>query len=156
MQKIFGVAMTLAFLTWCVSVAFKGMGPGPGVVFDELLDDRASISDLDGFVHKGDSYKVQLRFVAEEDWILALSHRGFRPTDCESVRSVIRFSLLRTAAWPPWRPEELKDAVCFRRQGSNKWSAAAREALLAEPEGGWVYFASEGLEHDRGFPDPGR
>lgn len=87
---------------------------------------------------------------------MALSHRGFREVDCEGVRTVIRFSLSRIAVWPPWRPEALTGALCYRRQGTNAWSTDAREVLLAEADGGWVYFASEGLEPDRAMPEEGK
>ena len=142
----------LAFLIWCVSVAFKGMGPGPEAVFEALIDDPSEVASLDGFVRKGDGYNVQLRFQAEDDWIRALPHRGFVKFDCDSVRDQIRFSLMRVAAWPPWRPEAIDDPVCFRRTGENEWSPQGRDLILAEPEGGWVYFSGEGREHDRALP----
>lgn len=155
MKKVIFAAFVAAFVVWCVSVAFKSMGPGPEVVFSQLLEDRDSVAELDGFVRKWDGHDVQLRFVAEEDWIQALPYRGFRKADCPGVRAVIRFSLLRTAVWPPWRPEQLEDVLCFRRRGDNAWSPDARDLLLAEREGGWVYFASEGREHDRAMPGHG-
>jgi hypothetical protein len=154
-KKLFFAACVGAFIVWCVSVAVKSMGSGPEVVFSELLEDRESVSELDGFVRKGDGYDVQMRFLAEDDWIRALPYQGFEKADCLGVRAVIRFSLLRTAVWPPWRPEELHDVLCFRRRGKNAWSPDARELLLVEPDSGWVYFASEGREHDRALPGYG-
>ena len=155
MKKLLGAGFVVAFLIWCVSVAFKGMGPPASVVFEALLDDPGDVTELDGFVQKGDGYNVHLRFRVEEDWIFAIPNRGFREVDCHGVRAVIRFSVIRSAAWPPWRPEELVDAVCFRRQGENEWSPNGRDVLLVSPEQGWVYFSGEGIEHDRAMPGYG-
>src|SRR5690606_4598640 len=150
-RVLWGLA-PLAFAMWCISVVFKGLGPGPKVVFEELLDDASEVSSVDGFVRKGDGYTVHLRFVAEEDWIRALPHRGFVKFDCDSAREQIHFSVMRVAAWPPWLPERIDDPICFRRAGENKWSPQGRDWLLAEPGGGWVYFSGEGREHDRALP----
>lgn len=150
--KLVGFCLALLFLTWCASVAFKSMGPSPQFVVEELLGDADRVSELDGFVRKGDVYDVQVRFMAEEDFILALPHKGFQEMDCADAQTTIGFSLMRLAAWPPWRPEDLTNVVCFRRTGENKWSPRGRDVILAEAEGGWVYFAGEGPEHDRAMP----
>lgn len=131
------------------------MGPGAEVVFDALLGDPANVSDFDGFVRKGDRYDVQIRFLADQDWIQGLPYRGFTESDCETARTKIRFSLLRVAAYPLWRPEALTDVVCYRRLGENAWSANGRDYILAEAGGGWVYFGGEGREHDRALPSEG-
>lgn len=150
-KVVFGI-FALCFLIWCTSVAFKGMGSGPDVVFESLLGDPAQVSDLDGFVRTGDGYDVQIRFRAEEDWLWSLSHLGFIKADCKSVSNRIRFSIMRVAAWPPWRPEDLADVTCFRRTGENDWSPRGRDQILAESRGGWVYFDGEGSEHTRALP----
>ncbi len=155
MAKLFGAAFVAGFLIWCTSIALKGMGPSPARVFEMLLQDAESVSDLDGFVSKRNGYDVQIRFIAEEDWVFSIPSMGFREADCSGVRSVIRFSILRVAAWPIWRPEDIKEAVCFRRMGPNGWSPNGRDVLLVTPEGGWVYFAGEGPPHDRALPDYG-
>jgi hypothetical protein len=150
--KLIGAALALAFLIWCASVAFKGMGPGADVVVDALLGDSADVTDLDGFVRAGDGYDVQIRFRAEEDWVLSIPHQGFAETECGRVKQTIRYSLLRTAAWPPWTPEKLEGVVCFSRSGENQWSPNGRDMILAEEEGGWVYFAGKGREHTKNLP----
>lgn len=156
MGKLAFFLCAVLFGTWFVSVAFKGMGPGVDDVFDALLGDSARVTDLDGFVRKGDGYDVQIRFKASDDFVRALPHQGFGPIDCSAAREVINFSPMRLAAWPLWRPEALTDAVCFRRTGENEWSPRGRDLLLAEPGGGWVYFAGEGEEHDRAMPEADR
>jgi hypothetical protein len=156
LAKLILAALVLVFLVWSTSVAFKGMGPGPDVVFDALLGDSSEVTDLDGFVRKGDAYDVQIRFMADDNWLATLRYKGFETTDCSHVREVINFSVMRLAAWPPWRPEELTDAVCYRRYGENEWSPNARDVLLADPDGGWVYFAGEGMEHNRAMPESDR
>lgn len=143
------------FLVWCVSIVSKGMGPGAGEVFKAFLGDPDEVSDLDGFVHRGDGYDVQVRFRAGSEWIAGLPYRDFTKTDCTTARTKIRFSFMRLAAWPLWRPEELTGAVCYRRFGENAWSPNGRDYILADPRGGWVYFAGEGREHDRAFPAEG-
>lgn len=142
----------VAFAIWGVSVAFKGMGPSPEVVFEALLGDPSEVEVLDGFVQKGDGYAVQIRFVAGDDWVRSLPSRGFSETDCGHVRQIINFSLLRVAVWPPWRPEDVDQPTCFSRVGKNEWSPQGRDFVLANKEGGFVYFAGEGREHDRALP----
>lgn len=153
MNRLFVLLLAGAFLVWCASVAFKSQGPSPEVVVEELLGPVSGATEVDGFVRKGDTYEVQVRFLAEEDFVYSLPHRGFRETDCQAVRLVIRFSLLRVAAYPLWTPDELIDAVCFQRDAENRWSPRGRDVLLYSPSTGWVYFASEGREHDRAMPE---
>lgn len=156
MSKLVLGVVVLFFLAWGISVAFKGMGPGPDVVFDALLGDPSEVTDLDGFVRKGDAYDVQIRFVAQDDWVAALPYKGFVKTECGHVRDIINFSVMRLAAWPLWRPEKLSEVICYRRYGENEWSPNGRDVILAEPHGGWVYFAGVGMEHDRAMPESDR
>jgi hypothetical protein len=142
----------LAFLVWCISAVFKGLGPAPEAVFDALLDDSSEVDSLDGFVRQGDGYTVHIRFRAGDDWIRALPHRGFVEFDCGSAREHIHFSVMRVAAWPLWLPEGVDEPLCFRRAGENKLSPQGRDWILAEEGGGWVYFSGEGREHDRALP----
>lgn len=148
-------ALVLLFLIWCASVAFKGLGPGADVVVQELIDEDADVSELDGFVRKGDGYDVHIRFQAEQDFIEGLPYRGFTKAECSSARLQINFSWMRLAAWPLWRPEDLAEVVCFRRFSENAWSPNGRDYILAEVGGGWVYFSGAGREHDRALPDEG-
>lgn len=154
--KIVMATGAAAFLVWCTSVAFKSMGSGPEAIFEALLGNPDEVSELDGFVRTGDGYDVQIRFIAEDDWIRAIPYKGFRETTCETVRTKVRFSLMRVAIWPPWRPEDLGDATCYRRNGRNELSASGRDVMLVDRDTGWVYFAGEGREHDKALPSSDR
>ncbi len=138
-----------------VSLAFKNLGPPPHAVFEALLtdvDDR--IEEVDGFVSRREGYDVHLRFRATDDFVTSLPYLGFSKASCEQVRTKIKFHPMRVAVWPPWRPETLEEPLCLERLGENAWSPRGRDYVLAEADGGWVYFSGSGREYDRNTPDP--
>jgi hypothetical protein len=153
-SKLFWGLVAAFGALWVISMSLKGLGPSPRKVFEGLIDsDDGRAVDFDGFVRRQDGYEAELRFRASDDWIASLPYLGFRRADCGEVRQHVKFSPLRVAAWPPWLPERLEDVVCYQRQGRNEWSPNGRDFLLAEPNGGWVYFSGAGQKYDRAFMD---
>jgi hypothetical protein len=154
LQKILIGAAVLFGILWGASAVTKGLGPGPRVVFEALLDrESARVGDFDGFVSQRNGYDSHLRFRATEDWVAAIPYLGFREAACDAVRSHVHFSVMRLAAWPPWRPEELENVRCYERLGANKWSVRGRDYVLAEAGGGWVYFSGKGPKRDKALPE---
>lgn len=155
LNKLLLLLLAAGVVLWGASVAFKGMGPRPEVVFEALLDASTDrVSDFDGFIRRGASgYDSHLRFRATDDWIASLPYLGFREADCAEVRQHVHFAPLRVATWPPWYPEALENVACYERLGENAWSPRGRDYVLAEPDGGWVYFSGSGPKRDRVMPD---
>lgn len=147
MGKLALVVLAVALGAWLFSAVGKGLGPGAGVVHTELLGAGGNPSDLDGFVRKGDSYALQIRFRDGADFVASLPYQGFIEVDCSAVAERFEFSVARLAAWPLWVPTWLDDVACYQRIAPSRWSPQSRDSLVVERGGGWLYFDSEGRSY---------